>query len=169
MRQASIQTPAGPVQLRTERDADRDFRYRLFYDSRPPEWDHVRSDPVFFERLMQHQFAAQTTGYRNQCPNADFDIIELGGQPIGRLVVERLPDLMHVVDIAIVPSRRNRGIGGAILRHLLAEAGATRCPVRLYVSSDNDPSLRLYLRLGFVPVDGVPGYVALEWTIGPPA
>jgi len=43
-------------------------------------------------------------------------------------------------------------------------AAAARVPVRLTVGSSNDPSLRLYLRLGFVPTGAVPMYIEMSWT-----
>jgi hypothetical protein len=44
------------------------------------------------------------------------------------------------------------------------EAAAMDLPVRLKVASSNDPSMRLYLRLGFVPIETVPLYIELEWS-----
>jgi hypothetical protein len=32
------------------------------------------------------------------------------------------------------------------------------------VASSNDPSMRLYLRLGFVPTETAPLYIELAWT-----
>jgi ribosomal protein S18 acetylase RimI-like enzyme len=61
---------------------------------------------------------------------------------------------------------RNRGIGTALMRSVMDAAAAAILPVRLHVASDNDPSLRLYLRLGFVPlVSSIPMYVELEWSV----
>src|SRR5262245_37047460 len=158
-----IQTRLGVLRLRPERQQDEDFRYRLFCDSRTPEWDRIRANPALFEQLMQHQFRAQNAGYRSQFPDARFDIIELADEPIGRIVIDRPGNEIHLVDQAIVPEQRNRGIGTAIMRYLLAEAEDARLPVRLFVSSDNDPSLRLYLRLGFVRIQSVPAYIELQW------
>jgi ribosomal protein S18 acetylase RimI-like enzyme len=112
---------------------------------------------------MRHQFQAQTIGYRTQFPQARFDIMELGGERIGRVVVDRPGTMLHIVDQAIVPHLRNRGIGTALMRVLLDEAARVQLPVRLYVASSNDPSLRLYLRLGFTPIEEIPAYIALEW------
>jgi ribosomal protein S18 acetylase RimI-like enzyme len=36
-------------------------------------------------------------------------------------------------------------------------------PVRLEVASENDPSFRLYQRLGFAPIETHPFYMRLEW------
>jgi ribosomal protein S18 acetylase RimI-like enzyme len=71
--------------------------------------------------------------------------------------------VLNIVDQAIVPHLRNNGIGTAIMRALMDEAVERAIPVRLMVGSSNDPSLRLYLRLGFVPIATTPMYIELEW------
>jgi RimJ/RimL family protein N-acetyltransferase len=159
-----IDCPHGVLRLRPEREDDRDFRYRLFCGSRLPEWYQVAITPDARERLMQHQFAAQTMTYCQRFPRARFDIIELGGQRIGRIVVNRPGPYLHLVDHNIVPALRNKGIGTAIMHALMEEARAARIPFRLKVASSNDPSLRLYLRLGFKPIQEIPAYIELEWT-----
>jgi len=159
----SIPSPLGHLTLRPERDGDQAFRYRLFCQSRPPEWDMVQIDPQLREQLNRHQFAAQTGSYRTQFAKARFDIIELSGEAIGRIVVDRPGDELHIVDQAIVPHMRSKGLGTAIMRTLMEEAAAAGVPVRLTVGSSNDPSLRLYLRLGFVPTGTVPMYIEMKW------
>lgn len=159
----AITSPVGVLQLRPECPDDRAFRFQLFCDSRPPEWDVVPLDPAVRAQIMQHQFHAQTTTYAARFPKARFDIIELGSERIGRIVVNRPGTVVHIVDHAIVPALRNRGIGTAIMRGLMDEARAAKLPVRLKVASSNDPSLRLYLRLGFVPIETIPAYIELEW------
>jgi len=158
-----IPSPAGVVRLRPECDEDRDFRYQLFCDSRQPEFALVLP-PDVFQQLMAHQFQAQTVSYRAQFPQARFDIIELDGRPIGRIVVDRPGDRLHLIDQAIVPEMRGRGIGTAIMRALMDEAAARRVPVTLEAASSNDPSMRLYLRLGFVPTETAQPYIELAWT-----
>lgn len=159
----TMSTPLGPITLRPEREDDQAFRYDLFCVSRPPEWGMVQLDPQFREQLDRHQFAAQTGSYRTQFPNARFDIIELDGERIGRVVVDRPGNELHIVDQAIVPPMRNKGIGTAMMRVLMDEAAAAGVPVRLTVASSNDPSLRLYLRLGFVETGAVPMYIEMLW------
>jgi RimJ/RimL family protein N-acetyltransferase len=158
-----ISCAEGALRLRPEREDDRDFRYRLFCDSRLPEWYQVAIAPDARERLMQHQFAAQTMTYSERFPRARFDIIELRGERIGRIVVNRPGPHLHLVDHNIVPPLRNKGIGTAIMQALMAETRAARIPFRLKVASTNDPSLRLYLRLGFKPIEEIPAYIELEW------
>jgi ribosomal protein S18 acetylase RimI-like enzyme len=166
-----IASPHGVLRLRAERADDHDFRLRLFIDSRLPEFALLQQQvgPTAYEQIMRMQFQAQTASYRSQFPQARFDIIELDGAPIGRMVVDRPPDMIHIVDQAVVPPMRNRGIGTGIMRALMAEASATGLPVRLKVASSNDPSMRLYLRLGFVAIETAPLYIDMEWRAPSPA
>jgi ribosomal protein S18 acetylase RimI-like enzyme len=156
-----IPCPVGMLRLRPEHEEDRAFRYRLFCDTREPEFALLA--PAAFGQVMTQQFHAQTLSYLGRFPQARFDIIELSGEPIGRIVVDRPGDALHLVDLAIVPHRRGRGVGTAITRALMDEAQAAGVPVRLEGASEGDPSLQFYLRLGFVPVETVPRYMRLEW------
>lgn len=156
-----IPSPVGMLHLRPEREADHDFRYRLFCGSRPPEFALLA--PVAFQDVMTQQFHAQTLSYLARFPEARFDVVELSGEPIGRIVVDRPGEFLHIVDQAVVPQWRGRGVGTAIVRALMEEAQAAGVPVRVEGASENDPSLRLYRRLGFMPVHTVPLYTRLEW------
>ena len=160
----AIPSPLGLLRLRPEEPRDQDFRFRLFCDSRLPEWNRVYLEPAVREAIMRMQFESQTTTYAQRFPRARFDIIELDGEPIGRIVVNRPGPWVHIVDHAIVPALRNRGLGSAIMRALMDEAAAAGIPVRLKVADANDPSLKLYVRLGFTPIETAPFYIELEWT-----
>src|SRR3974390_1082330 len=91
-----IPSPAGGVTLRPERAEDRDFRYQLFCDSRQPEFA-LLLPPDVFRQVMGPQFHAQTVSYQAQFPQARFDIVEFDGRPIGRIVVDRPGDRLHIV------------------------------------------------------------------------
>jgi ribosomal protein S18 acetylase RimI-like enzyme len=155
----------GALQLRPERAEDRDFRLRLFFDSRLPEFALLERSvgAATYQQIMRMQFEAQTVSYRTNFPRARFDIIELDGRAIGRIVVDRPGGMIHIVDQAVTPPLRNRGIGSAIMRALMDEAATAGLPVRLKVASSNDPSMRLYLRLGFEPIETTPLYLDMEW------
>jgi RimJ/RimL family protein N-acetyltransferase len=160
-----ISLPLGSLRLRPERAEDQPFRLGLFCDSRPAEFVLLQRQlaPEAFDQLMRFQFQAQTMTYRANFPQARFDIIELDGMPIGRIVVDRPKTMIHIVDQAVVPGMRNRGIGTTVMQALMDEAARDGVPVRLKVASSNDPSMRLYQRLGFLPIEAVPFYVEMEW------
>jgi ribosomal protein S18 acetylase RimI-like enzyme len=164
-----IPSPAGVLRLRGERADDQAFRFQLFCDSRPPEWDAAPLEAAVRAQLMRHQFQAQTMTYAARFPKARFDIIELKGERIGRIIVNRPGSEVHIVDHAIVPALRNRGLGTTIMQALMAEARGADLPLRLKVASSNDPSIKLYLRLGFAPIAAIPAYIELEWPPPPHA
>jgi RimJ/RimL family protein N-acetyltransferase len=47
--------------------------------------------------------------------------------------------------------------------HLGFDRGQANLPVRLKVASSNAPSMRLYLRLGFVPIVHDALHIEMEW------
>jgi RimJ/RimL family protein N-acetyltransferase len=159
----TISSPLGELRLRPEGPRDQDFRFELFRNSRPPEWQMTGFEPSLLRQIMHQQFHAQTVSYRAQFPKARFDVIELDRKPIGRIVVDRPGICIHLVDQAIVPELRGRGIGTSIMTSLMNEAAQGEMPLRLKVSSDNDPSMRLYLRLGFEVSETSPMYLEMEW------
>ena len=88
-------------------------------------------------------------------------MILAGGEPAGRLYVARWENELRIVDIALLPEFRGRGIGGALLAELLAEADAAGKPVSIHVERENR-AMGLYRRLGFVEVEEVGVYFKLE-------
>jgi ribosomal protein S18 acetylase RimI-like enzyme len=158
-----IDSPLGMLRLRPERDEDDDFRFQLFCQSCPTEFALLRLEPAALGQLIGFQFRAQTAGYRANFPDARFDIIELASLRIGRIVVDRRRDVLHIVDQAIVPSQRNRGAGTTIMKALMDEAGRAGQMVRLRVASTNHSAMRLYLRIGFAPIATDPLSIEMEW------
>jgi ribosomal protein S18 acetylase RimI-like enzyme len=49
------------------------------------------------------------------------------------------------------------------MKALMDEAAAGGVPLRLMVADANDPSLKLYQRLGFRQIDEAVMYIELEW------
>ena len=48
-------------------------------------------------------------------PDAAFQVIERGGEPIGRLYLDRRAEEIRIIDIALLPAHRRAGIGGAAI------------------------------------------------------
>lgn len=76
-------------------------------------------------------------------------IIEVEGQAVGLIKVQRPPAEWHVMQLQVLPSAQGRGIGSALLRALLDEAGRAGVAMTLSVLKVNR-ARRLYERLGFV-------------------
>jgi ribosomal protein S18 acetylase RimI-like enzyme len=134
------------VVLRPATEGDEPFLYRVFQTTRERELEMLA--PHYREILARHQYNAQRTHYHAYFPDSRHDIILHGSEAIGRLWVDRRPDHILILDIAIVPEARSKGIGTLLLQELIEEA-ARECKVlRIHVEQFN-PALRLYQRLGF--------------------
>ncbi len=148
--------------LRPLTAADEPFLYRLYASTREEEMQLVNWSPDQKTAFLRMQFQAQHTYYQQEFPTAAFDVIELRGQPIGRLYVERLDQEIHLIDIALVPAYRQRGIGRGYMRMLLREARDKQVPVRLYVEQFN-PAYEWYRRLGFRKIEDMGVYILMRW------
>jgi ribosomal protein S18 acetylase RimI-like enzyme len=140
--------PAGSVTLRESSSDDRDFLIRLYSLTREAELKALDWGAAQWAAFVGQQFAAQDRQYRATYPDGRFQIVELDGRAVGRLYVHRLPSQLHVIDIALLPAHRGRGIGSALIRDLVAEADAAGLAVTLHVQAHN-PARRLYERFGF--------------------
>jgi GNAT superfamily N-acetyltransferase len=103
--------------------------------------------------LLAHQFRAQQDDYGRNYPAEGHSIVELDGDAIGRVWVDRRPDELLVVDMAVLPERRSGGIGSLLLREIFAEADAAGLPVRMTSLKTNPRAIALCERLGFSVVE----------------
>jgi GNAT superfamily N-acetyltransferase len=149
------------VTLRTAGESDNAFLRDLYASLRADELRLVRWDDAQKEAFLRQQFDAQDRHYREHYTNATFDVIELGGEPVGRLYVARWDDEIRVMDIALLPVHRGAGIGTDLLSGLRDEGAREGKRVTIHVERQN-PALRLYERLGFAPVADHGVYVLLE-------
>ncbi|MFO0909466.1 MAG: GNAT family N-acetyltransferase [Isosphaeraceae bacterium] len=114
------------------------------------------------ERLLDVIVESQSRAYQGRYPGSGYQVIEVDAEPRGVLFLDRGRAADRVVDIVILPEHRGRGIGTAALRHVLSEAAAAGRPVHLSVRHGN-PALRLYERLGFLPVDPSAFDIEMTW------
>jgi ribosomal protein S18 acetylase RimI-like enzyme len=148
---------------RLEQPSDDAFLFALFCQSRGPGENFAFLEPALREQLMRQQFIGQSAGYRAQYPNARFEILEQDQQTIGRVVVDETFEAMTIVDLALLPEWRGRGIGSYAINTILAEAREARKPVFLCVFASNTDALRLYRRLGFEICSASEIDICMEW------
>lgn len=143
--------------LRTATDEDEAFLLAVYASTRAEELAVVAWDAATKEAFLRLQFEAQDSYYRQHFPDATFDIVTVNGVPAGRLYVERRDTEVRVIDIALLPEHRGKGVGTRLLREVLAEGKR----VTIHVEREN-PARRLYDRLGFVQVAEQGVYLLLE-------
>lgn len=154
---------ASAITLRPIRAEDDAFLRRVYAGTRAEELAATGWDDAQQQAFLRMQFDAQHGYYREQFADASYDLIEADGAAIGRLYVDRRADEIRIIDIALLPERRGAGIGGRLMRGLLAEAQQAGKPVRIHVERNN-PARRLYERLGFVRRGDTGVYYLMEWT-----
>lgn len=155
---------APALSLRPVVDHDRAFLLRVYASTRAEELAPVPWSDADKAAFLAQQFDAQHAAYHASYPHASFDVVVVDGEPAGRLYVDRRPGDIRIVDVALLPSFRGRGIGTALLQAVQAEAVALGRRVSIHVERFN-PARALYERLGFAVV-GSTGevYLLLEWS-----
>lgn len=151
------------ISFRPIRPQDEPILSRIYASTRQDEMALVNWSEQDKAAFLQMQFEAQHKFYLEQFKSAEFLLILKEGEAVGRLYVDRRPDEIRLIDIALLPEHRNTGLGSELLRDLLAEAESVGKPVRIHVEQQN-PALRLYERLGFVRIDDHGVYYLMEWT-----
>jgi GNAT superfamily N-acetyltransferase len=154
--------PRNVLTLRQVSPSDEDFLFEVYASTRAEELAQLPWDDDQRESFLRMQFNAQQQDYQRRFPDADHRLILLDDQPIGRHYVARSESEIRILEIAILPAHRLKGIGTRLVTGLLDEAVQTRQIVRIYVERFN-PALSLFERLGFAPVDDIGSHFLLEW------
>lgn len=149
-------TPLGPN--------DEAFLFEVYASTRRAEMAAWGWAPAQQDAFLRMQFMAQHRAYAAQYPDADQRIIQYNGQRAGRILVARLDQEILLVDIALLPEFRQRGLGTALIKELQAEAAAAGKTLRLHVLKDN-PAYRLYQRLGFVVTADNGMHYGMAWHV----
>jgi ribosomal protein S18 acetylase RimI-like enzyme len=149
------------TRLRQVADADRPFLVELYGSTREAELAHLAWDEATKRAFVEQQFGAQDAHYRANYPGATLDVVEVDGERAGRLYVYRGRDDIRIMDIALAPAFRGRGIGSELLRGLIDEAEASGRKLSIHVEMNN-PARTLYHRLGFEAVGEHGVYLLLE-------
>ncbi|MEZ5300916.1 MAG: GNAT family N-acetyltransferase [Verrucomicrobiales bacterium] len=150
-----------PISL-AEGGSDLPFLAALYASTRREEMAMTGWPAYQIEAFLRQQFEAQHRFYQDQFSSAQFDIIlDAAGEPIGRLYLDEREDEIRVIDIALLPDARGRGIGGRIMADILDKAFASEKTVRIHVEQNN-PAMRLYRRLGFKMIEEQGVYYLME-------
>lgn len=142
---------------------DQEFLYSVYASTRQQELAVVDWSAEQKEQFLRMQFSAQHKHYQENYTAASFDVILLDSEPIGRLYVDRRDQEIRVIDIALLPEHRGRGIGGRMMQDLLDEAQSNGIPVCIHVERNN-PAMHLYQRLGFQVIGDTGVYLLMQWT-----
>jgi ribosomal protein S18 acetylase RimI-like enzyme len=141
---------------------DQEFLLGVYASTREEELAQVDWSRAQKNAFVQMQFEAQHKYYVENYPGAQLQVILVQGEPAGRLYIKRLEKEIRIMDIALLPAFRNRGLGTEIIKQILTEGQACDVPVTIHVERFN-PALRLYTRLGFRLLEDKGVYLLMEW------
>lgn len=127
---------------------DREFLARLYASTRADELERAGFPLDQREAFCRMQFNAQQHHYTLYFARAVDTLIEVDGVAVGRELIARSSDELFLVDIALLPEFRNRGIGSDRLRRLIDDSRALQCPIRLY-AEQGSRAQAWYQRYGF--------------------
>lgn len=146
--------------LRPAAATDMPLLHRVYCSTRQDELAAMNWEQLQKDAFLQQQFELQHRYYHAHFPDAQFCIIQYEGQDIGRWYLDRAGPELRLIDIALLPDWRQRGIGSQLLRSLIEEADACGRGILLHAEANN-PALAMYARRGFEELanDGV--YVKL--------
>ena len=159
----ALAAPDVEWRLREEAETDRDFVDALYTAMR---WDELAAVPWPDDAkhaFLRDQSRLQADHYRRNYPGAALCVIERDQRPVGRFYLYASPSEFRLMDIALVPEWRARGLGERMLRALMAVAQAQHRQITLHVEPNN-PAQRLYARLGFGLVEDRGVYHFFGWT-----
>lgn len=149
------------ISLRPFRADDQEFLYQLYASTRLHEIAGFGWPTAQQEMFLRMQFNAQYRSYEAVYGQAEHQIVEQDGKPVGRIMVLWEKDFALLVDIALLAEHRGRAIGGDLLRDLIQKCTDAGVPLRLQVLKNN-PALGLYQRLGFISTGEDQMYIQME-------
>ncbi|HEY3780531.1 MAG TPA: GNAT family N-acetyltransferase [Fimbriimonadaceae bacterium] len=141
------------VSARSATAEDDTFLFEVFCSSRADLSllpDEVRGP------ILEMQFKAKQAQYASSFPDANQSILVFEEKPVGTTLVNEDTEL-RLVDIAILPEFRNRGIGTAFIQQLCLSGKA----ITLHVAHGN-PAENLYRRLGFQEIQRDDVYIEMR-------
>ena len=148
-----------PLSLRLAAEDDDRFM-RTLYRSTRDDLAIIPGGPLHLFALLDMQYLAQVMGYRSTYPRALYLLVECHGEAVGRIVLNESGDEIRVVDLAFLPQARSCGYGTRIIGVLQR----MEVPLTLSVYRSNPRARKLYVRLGFVPVDSDSVIEQMRWS-----
>ena len=150
--------------LRPETDADIPFLRRLYTSTRAAELELTNWSDAQKLAFTDNQFDFQRQHYRTYYSATEWSVLEDNGVPIDRLYLERRATTLLVIDIAMLPQWRGRGLGAAIMEWVCAQAHAAGKSVTVAVEKNNRAQT-LYRRLGFREIADHGVHWDMEWGV----
>ena len=146
----AIDANGAVIAVREQAPEDAAFLYALFRANNLRTLELSGLPLAFLDDIiaMQHNSRMQT--YRGLFPSAVWSLVQCDGKPVGEIVEHDEGDYMYVVDIALLPEWQAKGLGTALMREVMDRCATRGIGVRAKVAIGNEPSLKMFRKLGFI-------------------
>jgi ribosomal protein S18 acetylase RimI-like enzyme len=148
--------------LRPTTETDAPFLAELFADVRGSEFRLGGIPEPMIEQLLTMQHRAQTMSYAAQFPAAIHQVVWIGENRAGRVLVDYGATEIRLIDIALLTRYRGLGVGSMLLRQLCSTAQASDRRLRLSVRPGSRAA-QLYERMDFIVVSADETSANMEW------
>lgn len=141
----------------------------ILFDVFSSTWQHAVAtmpDPAIRRHFLRIQHISQESRFATRYPDLERYVVVAGDESVGRLYLQWSDDTLQIVDVTLLPSHRNRGLGTGITTELMQQAAARGCRVALRVDRAEPRLVRLYSRTGFRLVSADHFDAHLEWDPG---
>jgi ribosomal protein S18 acetylase RimI-like enzyme len=155
--------PSSSFSTRPTTPEDERFLLQVYKSSRGDDLRGLGWEEDRISEFLEMQYEAQRRFFESDYQNATDEVVLVEAKPAGRLIVERRDHEIRCIDLALLPTYRNRGIGTLIVRNLQTEATAANKSLRLQVIRFNR-AVSLLERLGFVRTSETGTHFQMEWT-----
>ena len=154
--------PEQSITLRPATEDDQEFLLELYKHSRGDDLRGLGWDEDRIGEFLEMQYEAHQNFVRSDHPGLDDQIVLSEGEPVGHVALEQRANDFRLVDISLVPARRNRGTGTFLIQELQAESAAAKRPLRLQAIRFNR-AVVLFERLGFRRTSETGTHFQMEW------
>lgn len=150
------------IALKPAAVSDKSFIVSLFRSSRAALLA-AEGEADFLETIVEHQYELQQRGYFERYPNAMTLVVYHLNERIGRVMVDFDSNVVHLIDIMLLPKMTNKGHGQSIVQSLQNAAAKVAIPMTLIVDQQNIMAKKMYTNLGFSIYSIKPPLELLVW------
>ena len=143
---------------------DEALLFELFAPDRVAQFVSCGIPPEEAMSLVEMQYHGSKMTYQARYPHAvDSILFNASGAAVGRLLIDRQANCWRIVDIAVMPEHRSKGLATEALKECQELCKRNGSTLALQVSPTN-PAMRLYERLNFRIVNRDTHSVHMLWS-----
>jgi ribosomal protein S18 acetylase RimI-like enzyme len=137
------------ISVRCARREDEALLFALFAAEKAAEFAAIGLPEVQYRPLLEMQYRGRAMTHSVRYPEAeDWIVCAPDGTALGGYLLAKTSQEARLMDLAVLPQWRGRGIGTRVLLDLMTRSATAGVPLKLQVMKGNR-AVRLYARLGF--------------------